>query len=278
MSKKTIVLWTAVLMILAIFAVSLPVVWRVHAENANEARIRNIQEQMDALEDRAVRKQINLAKWYNLNLKVKNPAPDSMQAYNSILAFSDGVMGYLEIPQLDLSVPVSHGTGDNALEIGVGHLEGSSLPIGGLGNHSVLIGCGDSTHTAHLRALSEGDLVYIHIPGETLAYAVESLSTLLPPQVAGFPEQEGKDLLTLVVETTTLKTVVRCSRTENLPAREMVHISPEEAATWKDNLMIPLYCAVAAGIIPMIVGCIGKAAERSRKSRRQSYPKSIKGK
>lgn len=273
MSKRSIGMWTAVLVILAIAAVSLPVLGSVRAARENEQTVQQIREQLEGLEEASVRKQLNLAKWYNLNQTKKEPEAGSREAYGQILAFTDGAMGYLEIPQLGLSVPICHGTGEHALETGAGHLEGSSLPIGGLGNHAVLVGQGGESLRADfgkLGELSEGDLVYIYIPGGGLVYVVDSVTTIAQPRVAGFAVQEGQDLLTLVAEAYVIKTVVRCSRAEEALEREALSAIRETPVVDKDLLAAALCGAIAAGLLPLAVGCIGKAAGRRRNMRRYS--------
>lgn len=272
MTRKSIGLWTAVLVVLAIAAVSLPVMSGIRAKRENEQTVQIIREQLDTQEDSAVRRQLNLAKWYNLNLKRGDPEEGSREAYGQIMAFAGGAMGYMEIPELGLSFPIRHGTGKQALENSAGHLEGSSLPIGGLGNHAVLIGRGGDSLRAvfgKLKEVKEGDLVYIYIPGGGLVYVVDSVTMLAQPQVAGFAAQEEEDLLTLVAETHAEKTVVRCSRAEEALEQEALASIRENPVVDKQILMTALCAAIAAGLLPLVAGCIGKAAAGRRQRMRR---------
>jgi sortase A len=122
--------------------------------------------------------------------------------YNDLLAVDDtGVMAYIEIPVISVYLPVYHGTSAAVLENGIGHLEGSSLPIGDIDSHAVLTG-----HTGLNRAklfsdlteLKEGDLFFVHVMGEVLAYQVCSIDIVLPENTSGLAIQKGKDLVTLV--------------------------------------------------------------------------------
>lgn len=92
-------------------------------------------------------------------------------------------MGYVEIPSIQVNLPIYHGTDSETLERGIGHLLGSSLPIGGASTHSVLSGhsglAGQKMFTDLLQ-VKEGDVFYLHALGETLAYQVVSLNTVLP--------------------------------------------------------------------------------------------------
>lgn len=123
-------------------------------------------------------------------------------AYNELLCFSeDGLMGYLEIPALELELSIYHGTGSGALESGVGHLENTSLPIGGTDIHAVL-----SAHTGlpgkklftDLELLEKGDKFLIHIFDEVFAYEVDQIKVVEPEQIRELAIQKGKNYVTLV--------------------------------------------------------------------------------
>lgn len=113
----------------------------------------------------------------------------------------DGVMGSVEIPGQDIYLPIYHGTDSVSLEKGAGHLQNSSLPVGGKGTHAVISG-----HTAlptaelftDLDQVEKGDVFYIHILKETLAYRVYDIETVLPEQVESLGIVQGRDLVTLV--------------------------------------------------------------------------------
>ena len=113
----------------------------------------------------------------------------------------DGVMGSVEIPGQNIYLPIYHGTDSVSLEKGAGHLQNSSLPVGGKGIHAVISG-----HTAlptaelftDLDQVEKGDVFYIHILKETLAYRVYDIETVLPEQVESLGIVQGRDLVTLV--------------------------------------------------------------------------------
>lgn len=122
--------------------------------------------------------------------------------YNSILNVDgNGMMGYIEIPCISVNLPVFHGTSSLTLENGVGHLEGSSLPIGGKNTHSVLTG-----HTGlnkaklftDLTEMKKGDLFFIHVAGKSLAYEVCEISVVKPEEISSLLIRDGEDLVTLV--------------------------------------------------------------------------------
>lgn len=142
--------------------------------------------------------------------------------YMNLLNYdSQGIMGFLEVPCIDVKLPIYHGTSSTILEKGVGHLEGSSLPIGGESTHSVLTG-----HTGlnkaklftDLTAVKEGDLFFITILDEKLAYRVDQVSVVLPEDTKKLQIIKGEDHVTLVTCTpygiNDHRLLVRGTRTE----------------------------------------------------------------
>lgn len=121
--------------------------------------------------------------------------------YDDLLNFSDGLMGYIVIPSLNRTLPIYHGTDEALLQKGVGHLEGTSLPVGGSGSHAVLTGHSGLPSApifTGIGQLGEGDLIYIKIFGETYAYRVTGHRKVLPEDTSDLDIKAGEDLLTLV--------------------------------------------------------------------------------
>ena len=122
--------------------------------------------------------------------------------YDGVLDMEEScVMGAIEIPDINVYLPIYHGTSSDVLNIGVGHLKGSSFPVGGGCTHSVLTGhrgLPTAELFTNLDQVEKGDIFYIHILKETLAYRVYSIETVLPEQVDSLGIQEGRDLVTLV--------------------------------------------------------------------------------
>ncbi|MBQ7895906.1 MAG: class C sortase [Oscillospiraceae bacterium] len=142
--------------------------------------------------------------------------------YEAILNLNaDGIMGYIEIPRTDTYLPISHGTEAETLEKAVGHVIGSSLPIGGEGTHSVLSGhsgMSDQKMFSDLEDLHLGDIFYLHVLNETLAYKVTSIDTVLPEDTSLLGIEPDKDMVTLVTCTpfgvNTHRLLVRGERTD----------------------------------------------------------------
>lgn len=131
-----------------------------------------------------------------------NPQENASKEYLDILSTGkDGVMGYITIPKIGEEIPIYHGTSTKTLQKGVGHLEGSSFPIGGVNTHAVLSahrGLPSAKLFTDLDQLKEGDEFYIHILGETLAYQVKKISIIEPFETEKLSPKEGGDYVTLV--------------------------------------------------------------------------------
>lgn len=113
----------------------------------------------------------------------------------------DGVMGYIEIDKIDVRLPIYHGTSEEVLKQGVGHIEFSSLPIGGLNRHCVLSahrGLPSSLLFTHLDEMEIGDRFYIHVLNEVHAYQVDSIETILPEELSFLHLDPNQDWVTLL--------------------------------------------------------------------------------
>ena len=124
------------------------------------------------------------------------------EEYDSILNLAgDGIMGYIEIPKINVHLPIYHGTGDSSLSKGVGHLLGSSLPVGGESTHAILSGhsgMASQTMFSDLEQLGIGDVFYLHVLDDVLAYQVTEINTVLPSDTSLLGIWEGEDCCTLV--------------------------------------------------------------------------------
>lgn len=112
-----------------------------------------------------------------------------------------GIMAAVEIPKIDIRIPIYHGTTDTVLEQGAGHLEGSSLPVGGGSTHTVISahrGIPDKRFFTDLDQMKVNDLFFIKVLGETLAYRVYEVQTVTPDKVDPLKIIRGKDLATLI--------------------------------------------------------------------------------
>ncbi|MFD1403884.1 class C sortase [Robinsoniella peoriensis] len=120
--------------------------------------------------------------------------------YKEVLNIN-GIMGYIDIPNIDVNLAVYHGTGESTLKKGVGHLEGTSLPVGGAGTHAVFTGHTGLTTAklfTDLTELGEGDMFYLHILDRVLAYQVDQIKVVEPENTDDLKPVAGKDYVTLV--------------------------------------------------------------------------------
>ena len=124
--------------------------------------------------------------------------PEYMAALNIA---GDGIMGVIEIPKIDISLPIYHTTTEEVLEKAAGHLEGSSLPVGGESTHAVITahrGLPSAALFTDLDRLEEGDHFLLHVLDETLSYEVDQILTVEPDETDALAVEEGEDLVTLI--------------------------------------------------------------------------------
>lgn len=122
-------------------------------------------------------------------------------SYNSILNIGNGIMGSIEIPKINVNLPIYHGTSDEVLSVGVGHVFGSSFPVGGTNTRSVLTGHRGLPNAKLFTRLDEiviGDLFFIRVLDKTLAYKVSDIMIIDPDDVDSVNVVEGKDLVSLI--------------------------------------------------------------------------------
>lgn len=190
--------------------------------------------------------------------------------YEEVLNLNgDGVMGYVEIPKIDVNLPIYHGTSEEVLEKGVGHLDMTSLPIGGDGTHSVLSahrGLPSAELFTRLDEMEIGDVFYIHVLGETLAYRVDDIRTVLPEDLARITLKEGRDLVTLMTCTpyavNTHRLLVRGTRVPYKEARESEKQQKEESSA---VYYIP---AAVAGAVFLAVFTAAKKKKKMKKAQK----------
>ena len=124
------------------------------------------------------------------------------ETYNALLdPTGNGMMGYLEIPCIDVNDPIYHYSTDEILQKGIGHIHGSSLPVGGENTHAVLTGhrgLPSQKFLSDLDKVKVGDKFYIHVLNHVLAYQVYDIQTVLPTEVESLKIEQGQDLVTLV--------------------------------------------------------------------------------
>ena len=198
---------------------------------------RNVQNISDEEKEEAIR----LAREYNARLSENQGtlgdgfSEDGFvdEEYESLLnSYDIGMMGYIHIPKIDVELPIYHGTKESVLQVGVGHLRNTSLPVGGESTHSVLTGhrgLPSRMLFTDLDQLKTGDIFYVKILGETFAYEVDQIKTVLPEETEGLQIVEGQDYITLITCTpygiNTHRLLVRGHR---IPYEEAIEKVPDE--------------------------------------------------
>ena len=168
-----------------------------------------------------------------------------------------GVMCYVDIPKIGVYLPVEHGTSADTLEKSVGHVVGTSLPVGGASTHAVLSahsGMASSKLFSDIDQLELGDTFYIHVLGDTLAYQVDAINTVLPTDTSLLQIEDGKDLVTLVTCTpfgvNTHRLLVRGHRVPYTPEQEAEAAETQKAASsWTRHYLTGLAIGIGAAAV-----------------------------
>ena len=181
------------------------------------------------------------------------------------LAYADqltvgGVMAYVDIPQIGVYLPVQHGTEADTLEKSVGHVVGTSLPVGGENTHAVLSahsGMASSKLFSDIDQLEKGDVFYIHVLGEVLAYEVDAINTVLPTDTSLLQIEDGKDYVTLVTCTpfgvNTHRLLVRGHRVPYTPEQETTAAEEKPvASSWTQHYLTGL--GIGLGVVTVVGG------------------------
>ena len=203
--------------------------------------------QVEKLDDSQNKEMLKAARKYNKSLLKKSDhwklSKKDKKKYESLLDVSGtGIMGYIEVPKIDCSLPIYHGTDEGALQIAIGHLEGSSLPVGGKSSHCVLSGhrgLPSARLFTDLDQMEEGDVFVLNVLGRKLAYEVDQIKVVLPDEMSDLEIVQGKDLCTLVTCTpygiNTHRLLVRGHRTkyiEETVVRVQKEAEKKETGIW----------------------------------------------
>ena len=220
-------------------------------------------EQYEALWNEAVAYNKKLAKtgiqW--------NMTDEEKEEYNEYLKVDDsGIMGYIDIPVIDCSLPIYHGTDESVLQVAIGHIEGSSLPVGGEGSHCVISGhrgLPSARLFTDLDKLVEGDIFILHTLDATLTYEVDQIRIVEPTDLSNLQIEGGKDYCTLVTCTpygiNTHRLLVRGHRIENQNATD-IRVSAD--ATQVDPVQVAPFIATPILIVLLIWVFVGGRRKR----------------
>lgn len=292
MKKKIITFCAAVLFLTALGLTLYPLISNyVNQKYASEIQTA-YQELIQQIDDSVLQEAKQRAVTYNLAI-----TPGTADAYSEEALLSaaknyddqldiagNGIMGYVEISKIQVNLPIYHGTDAEVLDRGVGHLLGSSLPVGGENTHTILSGhsgMASQKMFTDLEQLTPGDVFYLNVLNETLAYQVTEINTVLPYETDLLGIVPGEDLCTLVTCTpygiNTHRLLVRGSR---IPYEEATVLKEETASaepaasTWEAKYLqgVLLGCTAAGGV-SMVVFLVMQIKKRSRHHKGGRYAK-----
>lgn len=202
---------------------------------------------------------------------LSSSAPDT-QSYEELLNISGlGIMGYIEIPDINCSLPIYHGTDDTVLQVAVGHLTWSSLPVGGESSHCVISGhrgLPSAKLFTDLDKLSEGDIFILRVLDEVLTYEVDQILTVEPNELDSLSITPGKDYCTLVTCTpygiNTHRLLVRGHRIENIEQSDSIWVTAEAGQI--DPLIVAPFAAIPLLLVLLIMLFIPKRRKNNEKN------------
>ena len=194
--------------------------------------------------------------------------------YESLLNVNgDGMMGYVEIPAISVEIPIYHYTTQEVLEKGAGHLFGSSLPVGGDGPHAVISahrGLPSAKLFSDLDLVKKGDVFYIHVLDQILAYEVDQIETVLPEETSSLAAVKGEDYVTLITCTpygvNTHRLLVRGHR---IPYTEETYQATvtQKAAPKTTSVLLRVLSVVAGVVIAIVIVTIMNVVSRHRRKK-----------
>lgn len=193
--------------------------------------------------------------------------------YDELLAFDD-IMGYIEIPAINVYLPIYHGTKEETLQIGVGHLENTSLPMGGESTHTVLSAhCGlpSAKLFTDLHLLKVGNIFRIHVLDEVLSYQVYSVDVVNPDDSSSLHIMRGEDLTTLITCTpygkNTHRLLVHGKRIFENSGEMTVEPAVEKEFTWDDFAKIAAIVISAVFVLLLLSSLITRIVRKKKKKR-----------
>ena len=255
-------------------------------EKSAGSKIQSYQKKVESLAENRKAQWLSLAQKYNQELsgsRVKLTDPFSeIQAssglsYQKMLAMdSSGIMGTVEIPCIRLELPIYHGTSQEVLEKGAGHLFGTSLPVGGKSTHSVITGhtgLGKARLFTDLTELKKGDLFYISVLSKNLAYRVDQISVIKPEDTEKLQIVEGRDQVTLMTCTpygiNSHRLLVRGSRTKYQKAEKERILGRNQNSQWMRAYQKAWIIGLLILVVLWAIRSIYQKIKRKRERRHQ---------
>ena len=211
MKRKIILILTAVISLVLALGIALyPMISAIYNEQHQSKIHTEFLQQVEDTDDSKLQEALQHARAYNAGLNgiladenfSETALMGASEDYDAQLNVTgQGIMGYVSVPKINVTLPIYHGTDSGTLERGIGHLLGTSLPVGGDSTHSVLTahsGMASQRMFSDLPQLKEGDVFYLEVLNNTLAYQVDQIKTVLPHDTTYLGIEAEQDLCTLV--------------------------------------------------------------------------------
>ena len=288
MKRKLSIILMSLIFLSGLGIMLYPVISNAYIEYKQKSVITNYEETVKEMPKDTINEELERASDYNKLLigtaivtdpfdpEAQKKLEESSDYFNILNLDEKGLMGYVVIPKIDVNLPIYHGTSEEVLQKGVGHLQNTSLPVGGESTHAVLsghTGLSSAKLFTDLDKLEEGNIFYIKTLGETFAYEVDQIKIVEPHETSDLLIESDKDYVTLVTCTpysiNTHRLLVRGTR---VPYTEEVEeeIKKEEkenvGSTWRDEyfkaLAVGLGGLAILGIIFIIVVLIKKKGRK----------------
>lgn len=275
MKKKVVKVVLIVGFIIGLVISLYPLISNMYAKKSQMSVITNYQKEIDNSNEQRIVQEKDLANTYNRKLNQTvilsdpfDPNAISMadEKYYEILNFTDdNVMAYIKIPRIDVNLPIYHGTDSEHMLKGVGHLVGTSLPVGGNDTHSVLSahsGLSSADLFTNLANLDNGDLFYIYVLDEILAYEVDNIKVVKPTETDDLRIVKGEDYITLVTCTpfgiNSHRLLVRGHRVEYNPDKEKQEAKKGNKDVWFNEYIKSIISGVGIIIAFLVIGVVTK--------------------
>lgn len=248
----------ALLLLIGIGLMLYPLISNWYGERVRSTVEVQYNEAIAKLEDESIREAFKAAQAYNESLYSVQLDPErAVDDYNSLLNLSgNGIMGYVEIPVIEVNLPIYHTVAESSLQKGAGHMPGTSLPIGGKSTHTVISahsGMSGARMFTDLDKLQEGDLILLHVLGNTLAYAADTITVTDPADIEAIEIRQDEDLVTLVTcapyGVNTHRLLVRGHRIELTEEEldEEIAVVEQETSTWMEKYIEGIFFGFIIG-------------------------------
>ena len=290
MRKKLPKIFIGLIFIIGLGIMLYPIISNLYIEHHQGNIIDEYNKTVESMPDDTLEKEREKAEGYNKmltgNMIITDPFDPEAQKkleensdyYNILNIGNDNIIGYIKIPKINVSLPIYHGTSEDVLKRGVGHLQNTSFPIGGESTHAVLsghTGLSSAKLFTDLDKLEEGELFFIEVLGEKLAYKIDQIKIVEPSETSDLVIKSGEDYVTLVTCTpygiNSHRLLVRGTRipyTEEVEKEAKNEENSKVKSTWRDEyfkaLAVGLGGLSVLGVIFIIIVLIKKKGRRKK--------------